>query len=223
MPPERKSSKEVTGMSRNIRPETAIFCFSTALLLAQLTSGCTKTEDFIPPPDFRPQDTEDNVLYNLQQAYKQRKYDEYAKLLADDFQFYFDEGTRTLKGLPESWNRFEDSTETARLFLSAEILDIRIELHYQPTAIPVNELGKENWTKIDVLDTFLEVDQAPKPGEVEATTFRVDGQLQNFFFRKGRTPADTLPESPTSSLVYLVEWRDRGEGSNSVSGLIAKN
>jgi hypothetical protein len=67
---------------------------------------------------------------------------------------------------------------------------------------------------VDVVDTFLEVDQLPGPGESEGVTLRVDGQLQHFYFRRGKNPADTLAASPAAGIYYLVEWRDFGMGSS---------
>lgn len=56
---------------------------------------------------------------------------------------------------------------------------------------------------------FIEVDKPPVGGG-EVLTIRIDGDVQDFYFRQGRTPADTLASSATSQLWYLVEWRDQG-------------
>ncbi len=182
-----------------------------ATVLAAALAGCTKIEPPVRAVAILPQTSESNVLRNLQTAYKTRDIQEYAKLLAEDFQFYFDEGTRQQNGtLPVFWNQFQDSVETGALFASSDVTDIRIDLSFGSPR-PVSEIGRENWTSVDVLDTFLEVDLRPQPGELEGLTLRVDGQKQKFLFRKGRNPADTdTTTSATAKLYYITEWRDFG-------------
>ena len=146
-----------------------------------------------------------DVLKNLQLAYKQRNITEYARLLADDFTFCFDPATRP-ENVPECWDRAADSTATGRLFAAMDVSDIRIVLTYG-SDVPVSEPGREKWRFIRITDTFLEIDKVPATGEV--ITFRVDGDVQDFYLRKGRSPADTLAASPTSREWFLVAWYDR--------------
>ena len=146
-----------------------------------------------------------DVIKNLQAAYKQRNIAEYAKLLADDFTFCFDPATRP-DNVPECWDRAADSTATGRLFAAVDVSDIRIVLTYGAD-VPVSEPGREKWRFIRITDTFLEIDKVPATGEV--ITFRVDGDVQDFYLRKGRSPADTLAASPTSREWFLVAWYDR--------------
>lgn len=194
-------------MPSSIRRSAALLplAFSFALLLCADT-GCTK-KDTIPPPGdvyISPRLKPSDVVKNLQLAYKLRNNVEYAKLLGSDFQFWFDPVTRP-DGVPDFWTRLQDSTGTARLFAAGDVSDIRITLTYG-SDVPVNEVGKEKWRKIRVTDTFLEVDKVPLEGEV--ITFRVDGDVQDYYLRKGATPADTLASSSTAREWFLVEWRD---------------
>lgn len=178
--------------------------------------GCGGTKDsqviwdpLYISPRLRPSD----VLKDLQIAYKGRNIAEYAKLLADDFTFCFDPDMRP--AAPQScWDRAADSTATARLFTATDISDIRITLTYAGD-MPVNEPGKEKWRRIRVTDTFLEVDRPPPVGEV--ITYRVDGDRQDFYFRKGRNPADTLATSPTAKEWFLVAWNDLGRLNGSAA------
>lgn len=150
------------------------------------------------------QDSPESVLQLLIKSYTRRDIVLYASLLAGDFQFWFDPDTRP-STVPDFWTRQQDSTGTGNLFAASDVSDIRIRLTYG-TSTWDNTLGHAGWRKIRVTDTFLEVDKVPPTGEV--VTLRVDGDVQDFYFRRGRTPADTLATSPTARLWYLVEWRD---------------
>ena len=179
--------------------------FSFALLLG-VNSGCTK-KDTIPPvvEDYiNPRTKPSDVVKNLQLAYKRRNIVEYARLLGNDFQFWFDPDTRP-DNVPEFWTRQQDSTGTGNLFAATDVSDIRITLTYGAD-VADNTIGHEGWRKIRVTDTFLEVDKVPPVGEV--ITLRVDGDVQDYYLRKGRTPGDTLASSPTSKEWFLVEWHD---------------
>ena len=168
------------------------------------TTECLPPDPNCPGPPPITQSSPANVVKLLQESYKQRNPVNYAKLLASDFQFWFDPATRP-GSVPEFWTRLQDSTGTANLFAAEDVSDIRIELTYG-SDVPDNTIGHDKWRKIRVTDTFLEVDKVPQSGEV--ITLRVDGDVQDFYFRKGRTPGDTLASSPTGKLWYLVEWRD---------------
>ena len=177
-----------------------------ALLIAALAggAGCGKDKTTQPRPAPVPRLTPASVVDSLQSAYRNRTPARYAEMLASDFQFWFDPNTRP-SNVPESWNRMQDSSGTASLFLATDVSDIRITLtHGADVADP--RLGHERWRKIRVTDTFLEVDKVPPVGEY--ITFRVDGDVQDFYLRQGRTPADTLASSPTSQQWFLVEWHD---------------
>ena len=175
------------------------------LLLGAAAGGCSKAKSPTPPdPGPGPRLAPADVVNALQWAYRHRDAAVYGKLLADDFRFYFDPATRP-DNVPEFWTRLQDSTATGGLFRAADVSDIRVTLTFG-SDVPVNVAGQERWRKIRVTDTFLEVDKVPLTGEV--ITFRVDGDVQDFFVRKGRSPADTLAASPTAREWFLVEWRD---------------
>ncbi|MDZ4805152.1 MAG: hypothetical protein SGI90_09850 [Candidatus Eisenbacteria bacterium] len=178
-----------------------------------LVNGCAEMPGRIDTP-ILPQTSEDNVLSNFQVAYRQKRIDEYAKLLANDFQFYFDPVTRGQLGI-EFWTRTEDSLRTEQLFTSPEVTKIVIELDWPArSATGAGFLApRERWTKLFLTDVYLDVDFAPIGQEV--TTFRVEQQQQRFFFRRGRT---NPPSGPSDTLMYIVEWRDQGV-TNSISEL----
>lgn len=181
-----------------------------AVLLGLGLFGCGGEADpcaTCPPPG--PADP----IKELQLAYQRRDMGQYTRLLADDFTFCFDPDMRPAAPQP-CWDRAADSTATARLFAAADISDIRITLTYAGD-MPVNEPGKEKWRRIRITDTFLEVDKVPPTTEV--ITYRVDGDKQDFYFRKGRNPADTLAASPTAKEWFLVAWNDLGRLNGSAA------
>jgi hypothetical protein len=182
----------------------SLFLFA---LCSVLLCSCDADPSF-PPPPYTYGNTPDLILKDFQTAWKLRDVERYAELLSDDFRFYFDPDTRADKGLPEFWDRGTDSTQVGKLFSSTEVNDIRIMMMYSPT--PITDPAKPDWELINVGDEFLEVELRPQPGQVEGITIVVDGEIQKFYFRKGRTEADTLASSTTSSKYYIVEWHDMG-------------
>jgi hypothetical protein len=149
-----------------------------------------------------------NVLFNLQAAYRGRDVAGYAGLLAEDYQFYFDQATRDLKGLPVFWTRLDDTTAVRGLFNNPDIAAIRMELPCG-SCVPVRtlEIGREQWVRVDVTGGFIEIDCGSSAAHPQGQTRRFDLGLQHFFFRRGRTPADTdTTTSETARLWYIVEW-----------------
>jgi hypothetical protein len=128
-------------------------------------------------------------------SYVRREIAQYAKLLAQDFQFVFQ--TTDPSRPPEGfWTRDEDSTGTDALFRTPDVADIRIDLIHGPAEDP-SEVGWDEDVKlIRINQTFLEVD------EVAGITWQVT-DLQDMFFRPGRAEKGEDP-----SLWYLLEWRD---------------
>jgi hypothetical protein len=192
---------------------------TAALMLGGLAlsglCGCKEVDEVVDK-EYKPQTTEDNVLHNFQVAYREKEISEYAKLLASDFQFYFDPATRNDLGI-EFWTRTTDSLQTEQLFKSPDVTDITIELSWPlRSAQPAGFLSpRDGWTKLSLTDVFLDVDIQPTGGEL--TTYRVENQTQRFFFRRGRTHP---PSGPSDTLMYIVEWRDEG-ALNSISQLKA--
>lgn len=183
----------------------------TLLLIATSLStiSCDECDSCgLEPPGPLLQITEDNVLQNFQVAYRTRRIDEYARLLAADFQFYLDPVTATQLGIG-SWTRTQDSLATERLFSSSQITKIVIELDWPPRSAVNAGLPppREKWTKLFVSDVYLDVDFTPAGQDTNTITFRVENQVQQFYFRRGRT---NPPSGPADTLVYIVEWRDQG-------------
>jgi hypothetical protein len=62
----------------------------------------------------------DNVLYNLELAYKTANFDCYIDLLHEKYSFHLQERDVIQLGLPEYWTREEDSLITRNMFLAAK-------------------------------------------------------------------------------------------------------
>lgn len=183
--------------------------FLFGVVTAMLVASCGDKDIVDPGLDYLRQTSPENVLANLQTAYKARDIEGYSALLSDDYHFYFDDGTRQRESLPEFWLKQEDPGCTALLFDSPEVSDIRIHLTFGS----LREAAAPGVVYLDVLDTFLEVDLVPSLQRPEGLTLRIDGQRQRFYFRKGRTMQDT-----DSDTWYIIEWRDYGvQGAPSTS------
>lgn len=202
---------EVERMTRKTRSIAPLLCLVVACAIVLAVGGCAEEIPPVPVNPFKERTSERNVLDNLEWAWKLKRIDVYCEMLADDFQFYFDEETRKNKGLPVYWTRLEDSTGTAHVFRSPYTRRIDISLQGKDGPVPVNEVGRETWTKVDVRNTFLEVEIDANPEQPEGLTMRVISSLQHFYFRKGRNAADTdTANSETAKLYYIVEWQDTG-------------
>jgi hypothetical protein len=132
----------------------------------------------------RPQvpDTPQLVLEALEKAYRKRDAAAYARLLADDFRFFFDEETRLSFELPDSWNRDDDVKATSRIFRDDFVDEITIQLE-GGSPVPSGESGRETWLRNHVADTFLEIEMEPDDQEPDGLTLLLDGHVQTFYFR----------------------------------------
>jgi hypothetical protein len=165
-------------------------------------------DDHQPKSPYNYGNTPDLILKDFQTSWIERDTTRYSELLSDDYRFYFDPDTRADAGLPEFWDHATDVTQVGKIFHSSEVNEIRLMMQYSPTPLAVD--GPAGWQLINVGDEFLEVELKATSGQTEGITLIVDGQIQKFYFRKGRTAADTLASSPTSARLYIVEWRDLG-------------
>ncbi len=179
--------------------------FVLGALLAVSGAGCIFSPTTTEPPPPRTQYVEptspENQMENLQVAY--RRYlsdgiDEYAKILAPEFRFYFQDGDEP-NGLGRNyWLRDEDSTGTAALFRSPEVTNIQIDLNYGKATVPNEVDMPDGALKVRVSPTNLTVDDR------SGITYEVTGDIQDMFFRKGLV--ENAGEDTTAW--YLFEWRD---------------
>lgn len=163
------------------------------------------------------QSTPTRVVEGLVCAYKIADCAGYANLLAQDFQFWFDPVTRPA-GVPEFWTRDADSTASCRLLGDNQIRTLLITLTYGDE-FPDTQAGHEGWRRIRVTNTQIEADLLLNNGGT--LSYVVEGDVQDLYFRRGRTPADTLAGSPTAGKWYLVEWHDLGLPAPTTAGTSA--
>ena len=159
--------------------------------------GCIFDPDKDPPGtgdgDYKPLTSPENVMNNLVVSYRRREIQKYAEFLDKEFIFRFQDGDEPPELGREFWTHDEDSTGTEALFNSPSVSDISVDLTYG-AAEEAEELGMEGTMKIRVTPMKLTVD------DVDGTTFLVEGDIQDMFFRNG--------EGADSTSWTLIEWRD---------------
>lgn len=174
-------------------------CVCLVLLgIASLVVGCDDEEsprinegmEYVQPT------TPENLIENLQVAYRRREIGEYAQLLAPEFRFKLQLVDQIMVG-KEYMSRDDDSTGTRALFFTPEVAEIRIALLYAGRDTIVNTPGTPiDSVKIRALTTDLQVDHT------DGITWVATDQ-QDMFFRKG---ISAYGENPAHWFMY--EWHD---------------
>jgi hypothetical protein len=170
--------------------------------------GCIfspKTTDVVqPPPEYKPATSPENVAFNLQTCYERRDIDAYGKLLAPEFRFYFQDADVPRDLGRDYWVHDEDSTHTDILFRTPQVNGISIQLTYGAATVPT-ELDKPPGSMKIHVTAHVEVD------DVNGTTYVVEGDFEDMFFRKGSL--ENAGEDTTNW--YLFEWHDiKNPGGN---------
>jgi hypothetical protein len=182
-------------MKQFLRVALIVAVASSSLLSVKGCIFSPKKEDPVDITEIVPQTSPENVVKNLQAAYRLRRIEEYAKLLASDFEFWFQPEDGNNIGT-DFWTRDLDSLGTLALFTTERVSNITIELIHGP-AEPTNELNMPPGTMhIRIDQTQLEVD------ETEGTTWLAT-DLQDMFFRRGLVDA-----GEDTTHWFLLEWRD---------------
>jgi hypothetical protein len=152
------------------------------------------------------------VAFNLQNAYARRDIQAYGKLMAPEFRFYFQEADVPQDLGRVYWIHDEDSTHTDILFRTPQVNNISITLTYGSATVPT-ELDKPAGSMKLHVTAQLDVD------DVNGTTYVVDGDFEDMYFRKGLL--ENADEDTT--LWYLFEWHDTknpgGNGAAPTGGL----
>ncbi len=164
------------------------------------------TDDPVPPKEYLPQTSPENVVNNLATSYERREIEQYAKLLDPEFIFKF-QTADVPEGLERDyWNRDEDSTGTGALFDATTLVStITLDLG----AYESEDAGRPDLPggrRIRLTHVKLEVEQ------VDGITYLVQGDIQDMYFRKGSVEAGT-----DSTYWYLVEWQDLVGGGGAPS------
>jgi hypothetical protein len=168
-------------------------------------SGCFEDECVDCPPTkpaYHDLSSPENLVKNLALAYQYQEIDTYAKLLAPDFVFKFQPVDALDLGF-DTWNRDQDLAGTGALFATPLVGGITIALIHGPSTVAPGTFntveGEVRFIRIN--PTFLEVDIVG--GDMAGTALRVDGDIQDMFFRHGNAAADE-----DTTRWFLFEWRD---------------
>jgi hypothetical protein len=158
-------------------------------------------------PEYLPQTSPENVLYNVELAFKHRDIDRYCEQIARDFRYHFNPWDLGDPGLPPGavFGFEEDSIATGDVFKSESlscagclVVEFRSRIT-RGNSIPDNRASHEGWRYVLVASLVIETDlDCPEGGRVE----RVNVGRVDYYFRKGRTPEDSA-----SNLWYIVERR----------------
>ncbi len=177
--------------------------------------GCIFSPTTKPPVEikaYKAATTPENVAFNLQNAYARKDIEAYGKLMAPEFRFYFQEADVPAELGRDYWVHDEDSTHTDILFRTPEVNSISITLTYGAATVPT-ELDKPAGSMKIHVTAHLDVD------DVNGTTYVVDGDFEDMYFRKGLM--ENADEDTT--LWYLFEWHDiknpGGTGAAPTGGL----
>jgi hypothetical protein len=179
-----------------------------AVVAVFVFKGCIFSPDPkppVPPREYLPQTSPENVVNNLATSYERREIEQYAKLLDPTFIFKF-QTPDIPEDLPRDyWNRDEDSTGTGALFDALIVSSIALDLG----AYSSEDAGRPDLPggkRIRLTHVKLTVDQS------NGLTYVVDGSIQDMYFRKGSVEAGT-----DSTFWYLVEWQDLAGGGGAPS------
>jgi hypothetical protein len=181
------------------------------LLLVLMGCPFSPDKDKKPPKDppiiLKRQTSPENVLYNLQAAYKAKDITAYDSLLYDaaaagdtteGYTFRFAQGDN----IEPTWGREEDLTATRALFGATRVEDITINLTHGPSEW-VNSPQYAGQKEILVTYVYLNVeDRDPDSGDL--TEYRVDGDQAYFRFKV------QWVETDGDSLWRIIYWEDRG-------------
>jgi len=194
-------------------------------LVCLLVAGCWNP--FAPPGGGDPPPTQvqykvrtspDNVVYNLNTAYKYMNLDEYLACLAEDFEFVLnpDDVEDPGSDLPERWGKTEESSIHERMFGQGDTTGVdNIDLTLTNVSSQW-DLGEDPNDPSD--DTWIHVDETDLRVTIEDWILLANAD-QEFVFQLD--PDETGPEG--QDLWEIVLWSDleepdtpRGERDESV-------
>jgi hypothetical protein len=172
------------------------------LALAAAGAGCGDDDGAKPEDPYLPLTSPENLVENLRRSWEARDLEGYARLLAPEFRFYFQEDD-VPPGLPASyWGLTEDTTGTGGLFATPEVLDIRVAFTIHD-AVPATGPGLPAGAMlVRTHPAQLEVDLDA------GVSLIVTGDLEDFTCRPGDSG---LGEDP--GRWFILRWEDKPGGS----------
>lgn len=174
-------------------------------ILALGLAACSADSPTEPPPatNYLELTAPENLVHNLQVAYRLLEIDRYRELLTGDFEFRLTE--QDVRWYERDHMTYEeDSQGTGSLFGAVDVLRIEIDLpHTGPTEATELDIPAGSM-KIRVPNTRLEVHA------VDETTYLITTR-QEFFFREGDEAKGEDPQR-----WYLFQWREHSESTRAV-------
>jgi len=128
-----------------------ILILLSLIVIAGLTTSCIldpkeqkEGDDTKPPVVFKDLQERDDVLFNLELAYNERRYDEYDKLLDDNFTFIFSEWDYDNEEVEfEQWDRVSE------VRANLKILDQGLGGGKRVISIDLSvDYAEDNWTEL---------------------------------------------------------------------------
>jgi len=165
------------------------------LALAVLPAAGCDDSTGVPEFHYRDVTTPENVVLNLEDAYRRRDTDEYAKLLAPEFRFVFQPQDVFDLG-KEFLNRDQDIAGTTALFTTAQVAHIQLFFVSGSPVAAADTTLPADAVRIRANQVQLQVD------ETSGISWVVT-DVQDFYLRPGR-PAN----GESAADWYLLEWRD---------------
>jgi hypothetical protein len=207
-------SEELQGGARINMSKMVVRCTALCVAVVGLAigvSGCWNP--FAPPGGDPPPPTQlfykvrtspDNVVHNLNTAYKDKNAQEYLDCLAEDFEFHLnpDDYEDPDNNLPESWGKIVEQDIHEAMFADGSgVLNVSLTLtniskQFNPGALPADP-SDDTWTYREQTDLFVSVEDPPD------LIYHANAD-QEFVFRID--PDETGPEGET--LWEIIEWWD---------------
>ena len=153
--------------------------------------GCPEYQDLTQP--------EHVLQQTVVAAYIRRDADKYSELLSDDFVFKFVPGSPEEIQEPNGLDRKADSTQSANMFRSPSVIDIRLVMTWK-NPMETTWLGTTEVLRMDLDRLRLVVET-----NINDTTYLVEGGLNSFYVTSGRPDRGEDPDR-----YYLVGWEDFG-------------
>jgi len=184
-------------------------------LAAMLLSGCPFAPGKKPgtekPSPYLAQSSPANCLTNLRQAYVDRNYTEYEKLLSEDFTFVFNERdiNDPSNPTPPQWARVDELESTRNIF-ETDLID-RIELSFVQDAAESADDEFPGANKVQMHEIYLRLDTRKPDGSPLQQV--VNSGLATFYFRT----SDSATASDGKPLVSIFRWVDGGLGTKSLA------
>jgi hypothetical protein len=195
---------------RSILPSAGLraVLLAVPLVLSLTGGGCKDDKRITPPPPYvspyQAQNSIANVLANFKTAYEARNFDEYRKLFAEDYRFYFNPADVHSgdNPTPESWGYADEMAATENMFHDDLVDQIQVDYTIgTPERADSVLYGAHAW-KVRLTEANLRVVTRNEGGE--PLTYLVPGTTELFYLRQSAT--ETVDGQPKW---HIFRWDDQ--------------